>query len=192
MKQSTRELELARAAAAIAPTLVPGNDGDHSDAPLRALASPALGPHEAHALLGAVLERRGGSATLALAARLAIDRVRRPLWLPALISGLVERPRAELWVSLALAADAGVAGAARALARSGSEAAARFLAGCIDGRARLLGVATACAGRVDGGARSVIDAIDRGQGRLFTAAEREALEDLERGLVSLAAQVLRT
>ena len=203
MKQSTRELELARAAAAIAPTLVPdGGDDDHGEAPLRALASPALGPREANALVGAALERRGGSATLALAARLAIDRVRRPLWLHALIAGLTERPRAELWASLALAADGaaataapvgsmtrggGVAGAARALARSGSEAASRFLAGCTDGRARLLGLATACAGRVDGGARAVLDAIDRGQGRLLTGAEREALEELERGLVALAA-----
>src|SRR6476469_7849539 len=111
MKQ-TREILLAREAAALAPTLV-GDDDPAGDprsaeaarAAMRALAAPTLGPREAHALLGAALERAGGPATLALAARLAIDRRRRPVWLRALVVGLGARPRAELWAPLALAID---------------------------------------------------------------------------------------
>jgi hypothetical protein len=185
----SREIDLAQQAAAIAPTLV-GDDEASSLAPLRALIAPALGPREAQLLIAAALERKGGGATLALAARLALDRVRRPAWLGALVAGLTARPRAELWASLVLASDGGIAGAARALAQSGSAAAARFLAGCAEGKARLLGVACACEGRVDGGARAVLESIDAGRGGLLTAAERAALEDVERGLVALATQVL--
>jgi hypothetical protein len=167
-----------------------GDDAAASLAPLRALTSPTIGPREAHVLVATALERSGGSATLALAARVALDRVRRPAWLGALVAGLAARPRAELWASLVLAADGGIPGAARALARSGSAAAARFLAGCADGKARLVGVACARAGRVDGGARAVLESIDAGRGGLLSPAERAALEDVERGLVALAAQVL--
>jgi hypothetical protein len=190
--RTSREIDLARQAAAIAPTLVGDDDasGPASLAPLRALVAPTLGPRDAHALVATALERKGGTATLALAARLALDRVRRPPWLGGLVAGLAQRPRAELWASLALAADGGIAGAARALANGGSAAASRFLAGCAEGKARLLGVACACAGRVDGGARAVLESIDAGRGGLLTAAERAALEDVERGLVALAAQVL--
>src|SRR5579862_318466 len=100
--RTSREIDLASQAAAVAPTLV-GDDPADSRAYLRALASPAIGPREAHILVEMALERRGGSATLALAARLALDRVRRPSWLGALIERLAARPRAELWPSLALA-----------------------------------------------------------------------------------------
>jgi hypothetical protein len=192
---SGRESELARRAAALAPTLVGDDEHDPRSqeaarVALRALAAPTLGPREAHTLITMALERGGGSATLALGARLALDRVRRPPWLRALVLGLGGRPRPELWASLSLAADGGVTGAARALTVAGSEAAARFLAGCGDGRARLLGIACACAGRVDGGAGAVIEAIDGGRGAYLAPLERMALEDLERGLVALAAQVL--
>src|SRR5262245_31197718 len=130
--RGTRDTDLARRAAALAPTLVGddeggggGGDGDARSAEaaraaLRALVAPELGPREAHALIAMALERRGGSATLALAARLALDRVRRPSWLRGLVDGLAARPRAELWASLALAADGGIAGAARALVAGGS------------------------------------------------------------------------
>ena len=156
---------------------------------LRALVSPALGPRDATALAAMAMERRGGPATLALAARLALDRVRRPSWLRGLLNGLAAAPRPELWASLTLAADACIAGAARALTHGASEAAAGFLAGCLDGRARLLGIA--CAGSIDGGARAIVDAIDAGRGGFLSAAERVALEELERGLVARATQVLQ-
>src|SRR5438105_593733 len=118
----TRESELARQAAALAPTLVPDGHDDDRDARsaeaarvmLRALIAPTLGPRDAAALVPAALERRGGSATLAIGARLALDRVRRPPWLGGLIAALAAAPRPELWATLALAADGGVAGAARA------------------------------------------------------------------------------
>jgi len=156
-------------------------------AALRALTAMTLAPAEARALIARVLEAPGGTATLALGARLAIDRRNRPSWLGGLVLGLATSPRPELWPVLALAADDAVAGAVEALIACGAGASARFLAGCDGERARRL--APVCEGNA--GAITVRDELATAQGGLFSEVERQVLEGLEAALVRLAHDVLQ-
>ncbi|MCE9574691.1 MAG: hypothetical protein K8W52_16195 [Deltaproteobacteria bacterium] len=162
---------------------------DH--AALRAVADPALGADIATQVLSIALARRGGRATLALAARLAADRIARPPWLPALIAGLTERPRGEIWPGLILAIDDGVPGAVAALVATGGPAPARFLAELADPRARLLGAAVGDPSCLEGAGRAILSALDRGRGGILTRADRLAALERERALVDMARQVVR-
>ncbi len=158
---------------------------------LRAVADPGLRADAATQVLSIALARRGGRATLALAARLALDRLARPPWLPALIAGLTERPRGEVWPGLILAIDDGVPGAVAALVATGGPGPARFLTGLADPRARLLGAAVADPACVEAAGRAILSALDRGRGGILSRADRLAVEERERALVDMARQVVR-
>jgi hypothetical protein len=163
-----------------------GRDADVGLAPLRALIAADLAPAEARGLIERALAAAGGTATLALGARLAMDRRRPRSWLGGLVLGLTTTPRPELWPVVALAADDAVPGAAGALIACGPGAVARFLAGCDGQRARRL--ALVCAGTA--APVTVRRELAVARGGLFTPVERRVLEELEAAMVTLARDVL--
>ena len=153
---------------------------------MQTLIAADLTPTRARGLVAGALEAAGGTATLALGARLAMDRQRRSSWLGGLIVGLTAAPRSELWPVVALAADDAVPGAAGALIACGSGALARFLAGCDGQRARRL--ALVCAGTA--APATVRRELAVARGGLFSPVERRVLEELEAAMVTLARDVL--